>query len=200
MKGEAKALSLGLETQKEAADSARGRRLEAQKAVERADSQLEAVELSHKQTAQLIEEAIKLDEQARITQDALQNADRRRREAEQTRATAEENLASSSGRLIDLRKTASELEEFAAVTSHRKAVLTEQKYWLEQMTQYEKLQGDETRTQDEIRHVSLRIEDLESKESGVLGELSTEISEIERLEAACSSLWNGRSRRSIRTN
>ncbi|RPJ54320.1 MAG: hypothetical protein EHM23_29225, partial [Acidobacteria bacterium] len=188
LKSQAEALTTGLETHRGEACQAREKRDEAERAVEQAHGVVQAAEALRQEKEPLLEEALKLDEQLRLAEQALADAGARQREANERRAQAEENLGTSRDLLSQLNKTAQELEEYKAANSARAPLYTEQKHWLEQILQYEKLKEEEAKSR-EIRDALARtIEDLQKKEEGVSSELSTESGEVERLEAASASL------------
>jgi len=188
LQGQAEVLTAGLETQKEAAEQAREKWEEAEQAVEQAGQALQAAELSRKANEPAIEEALRLDEQLRFANQAVQDADDRCRQASEKRTAAEASLLSARERTSQLQQRIEALEEFQNSSGDRAGLFTEKGYWLEQISQYEKTRQDEATKRQYLDSLSAVIEDLRKKESGVAGELATESSEIERLEAASVAL------------
>ncbi len=186
--GQAEALSAGLETHRGEASQARERRDGAEGAVEVARSTVQAAETLRQEQEPLLEEAVKLDEQLRLAEQALAEAENRQREATKRRTGAEENLGSSRKLLAELRDTARELEEFKEANAARAPLFSEQKHWLEQILQYEKLKEEELKSGNTLSSLARTIEDLQKKEEGVFSELATENGEIERLEVTAASL------------
>ncbi len=188
LQGQAEALTAGLETQKGAAEQAGEKLEEAEQAVERAGQALESAETSRKSSEPAIEEAVRIDEQLRSANQAVQDADDRCRQANERKTTAEADLLSSRERTSQLQQRIEELDEFESSRSDRAGLFTDQSYWLEQISQYEKTKQDEATKRQYLASLSAVIEDLRKKETGVAGELATENSEIERLEAASVAL------------
>ena len=188
LKGQAEALSAGLEMHRTEACQARERRDEAKRAVELARSAVQAADAFRQEKEPLLEEALKLDEQLRLAQQALAEAEERYRETNKRKAQAEENLRACSDLLCQLKKTAQELEEFKTSNASRAPLFTEQKHWLEQILQYERLKEEESKSRATLEALAQTIEDLRRKEEGVSSELATESGEVERLEATSASL------------
>ncbi len=188
LRREAEVLGTGLERQEGAAVQAREKRDEAQRAADLAWDALAEAEVTRREAERVIEDAVRLDEQLKLAKEAVSDADSLCRQANERKATADASLDSVRILLADLQKTARELEEFQAVNCDHLGLLGEHKYWLEQILQYEKVKGDESRQRKALADLSLSIQDLRKKEQGVSDELSTEGGEIERLEATAAAL------------
>jgi exonuclease SbcC len=188
LKGQAEVLSLGLETRRSEACQARERRDEAKQAVELARDTVQAAEALRQEEEPSLEEALKLDEQLRLAEQALAQADQRQRETTERKTQAEDNLQTARNLLSQLKETAQQLEEFKTANASRAPLYSEQKHWLEQILQYERLKQDESKSRSTLDDLSRTVEDLRRKEEGVSSELATESGEIERLEAASASL------------
>ncbi|MFB3906101.1 MAG: AAA family ATPase [Acidobacteriota bacterium] len=188
LKDQAEALSAGLETHRNEAGQARENRDHAEQAVVLARNSAQAAEALRQEKEPLIEEALRLDEQLRLAEEALTAAEKRHREANQRNVQAEENLRASRDLLSGLQKTARDLEEFKKANSARAPLFTEQKHWLEQILQYERLKEEEAKSRQSLDELARTIDDLRRKEEGVSSELATENGEIERLEAGSASL------------
>jgi len=188
LKGQAEALTVGLETHRGEACQARERQEQAEQAVAAARNAFQAAEALRQEKEPLLEEALKLDEQLRMAEQALTEAEERHKNANQRKAEAEENLRLSRDLLSDLKKTAQELEEFKTANSARAPLFSEQKHWLEQILQYERLKEEEKKSRETVEALARTTEDLRKKEEGVTSELTTENGEIERLEATAAAL------------
>ncbi len=188
LKGQAEALSVGLETHRSEACQAREKRDEAKRAVELARNGVQAADASRQEKEPLLEEALKLDEQLRLAEQALAEAEEHHREANKRKAQVEENLRACTDLLCQLKKTAQELEEFKTSNASRAPLFTEQKHWLEQILQYERLKEEESKSRATLEGLAQTIEDLRKKAEGVSSELATESGEVERLEATSASL------------
>jgi DNA repair protein SbcC/Rad50 len=188
LEGHSALLNSGLEKQKRAVDLARERRQIAKRAVDQARDALQTAQISRHGAEQALEEAVKLDERSLLAEQAVKEAEARARKADETRAAVEENLSRSRELLLESNGTWKELTEFQAATLDQAGLFTEQKYWLEQILQYERLREDEVKSRQALITLSATIADLIKKEQGVSHELSTESSEIERLEAVMASL------------
>jgi len=188
LKAQAETLSAGLEAQREAARQAMQARNDALALVDAARATVSAAEASRRDIEPQLEEALKVDEQLRAAEQAVTEADKRRQVSDERRVAGEESLRSSRELLSGLRKTEQELEEFKAANSGRAPIFTEQKHWLEQILQYEKVKEEEIKNRDAAASLARTIEDLRKKSDAVSGELSSEHAEIERLEAASAAL------------
>lgn len=188
LKGQAEVLTAGLETHKGEACQARERRYAAERAVEVGGQAVRDEERLRQEKEPLLEEAVKLDEQLRLAEQALADAQERHHAADSRKMAAEESFRSSRDLLTDLRKTAAELDEFKRANANRAPLYSEQKHWLEQVLQYEKLKEEEGKGRETLAALGRTIEDLQKKEEGVFSELTTENGEIERLEATTATL------------